>query len=472
MLTRSRQARIRAALLLALASLQPAVSGPVAAEERASGPEEIEALRREIQALRDQIRALQARVAALAPDAKEKPGPATGEALEKRLAELERELDRLGARAGGPSPPAPPPAPATVSPNVFNPTVTVFGNALHRLDDREIAGDQGRLDDSFNVREVELDFRAAVDPFADGVLITSFESENPGEFEVGVEEAYVTIKRLPLRLLDEPPLGLKVRVGRFRAETGRMNRLHLHDLPQMTRPLAIEEFFGEEGYIGNGLSAQMFLPTPSDSASALELTAQILTGGGVAIADGPAHSAAYVGNLRWFRAFGAAHNLDMSLIVHSGRTDPDEKLGARTISADFLYKWKPLRRGEFRSFLLGGQVFDARRDFLVDTNDDGVPDATERTRPLGYFVFSQHQFSRTSYVGVRWDDTDSIDDDSIRRRGVTGYLTWYASEFLRMRFAYEHRMSDLPDEDGRDSFLAELNFVFGAHPPEPFWVNR
>jgi hypothetical protein len=472
MLTRSRQARIRAVLLLALASLQPAASGPVAAEERASGPEEIEALRREIQALRDQIRALQARFATLPPDAKEKPDPATGDALEKRLAELERELDRLGARAGE----APLPAPASVSPNVFNPTVTVFGNALHRLDDGEIAGDQGRLDDSFNVREVELDFRAAVDPFADGVLITSFESENPGEFEVGVEEAYVTIKRLPLRLLDEPPLGLKLRVGRFRAETGRMNRLHLHDLPQMTRPLAIEEFFGEEGYLGNGLSAQMFLPTPSDAASALELTAQILTGGGVAIADGPAHSAAYVGNLRWFRIFGAAHNLDMSLIVHSGRTDPDEKLGARTISADFLYKWKPLRRGESRSFLLGGQVLDARRDFLadIDTDGDGLPDATvkRRTSPLGYFVFSQHQLSRAAYLGVRWDDTGSIDDDSIRRRGVTGYLTWYASEFLRMRFAYEHRMSDLPGEDGRDSFLAELNFVFGAHPPEPFWVNR
>ncbi len=365
----------------------------------------------------------------------------------------------------------------SVSPNVFNPTITVFANGLYRYDDRIIESEDGdRLDRHFNVREVEVDFRAAIDPFADGVLIVAYASEVPGEFEATVEEAYAQLKRLPLPIFDEPPLGLKLKAGRFRTETGRSNRLHTHDLPQLTRPLVVEEFLGAEGYVGNGLSAQIFLPTPFDESSVVELTAQVLSGGGVSVAPGPAQSPAAVGNLRWFRALGSAHQLDVSLIFHYGQSGPAQRLYATTYSADGLYRWKPLRRGEQRSFLLGGQVFYAERAFRaeLDTDGDGVPDAAQRrdTAPLGYFAFSQIQLSRSSYFGVRWDDTATLTDDEVRRRAASGYLTWYASEFLRFRFGYERRLSDLAPEDGRHSGFAELNLVFGAHPPEPFWVNR
>jgi hypothetical protein len=404
--------------------------------------------------------------------------PDDREDLERRLLELERELERIrlrGLEGQGEAAPQPP-APVSTSPNVFNPTLTVIGNGLYRYDDRPVFADGDRIDKQVNLREVEIDLRAAVDPFADAVVIGSFESVTPGEFEVGIEEGYVIIKRLPVPLLDEPPLGLKLKAGRFRTETGRINRLHLHDLPQASRPLVIEEFFGEEGFIADGLSAQMFLPTPFDEASALELTAQALSGGGVAVADGPARSLGVVGNLRWFRTFASAHNVDLSLIAHFGRTDPKGELSAVTYGADVLYKWKPLRGGEFRSVLLGGELLYSDRDFLepLDTDGDGRPDTSEKraARPFGYFVFAQYQLARSLYVGPRWDDTRSIDDDRTRRRAVSGYLTWYASEFLRFRVGYEHRFSDVSDEDGRDSAFAELNFVFGAHPPEPFWVSR
>ncbi len=390
----------------------------------------------------------------------ERDSPDDRKDLERRLQDLERELQRMRVQG----------------PNVFNPTLSVIGNGLYRYDDRPVFVDDDRIDKQFNLREVELDLRAAVDPFADAVVIVSLESATPGEFETSIEEGYVVIKRLPVPLLDEPPLGLKLKAGRFRTETGRINRLHLHDLPQISRPLVIEEFFGEEGFVANGLSVQLFVPTPFDEASAVELTAQALSGGGVAVADGPARFPGAVGNLRWFRTFASAHNVDLSLLAHFGRTDPAGELRAVTYGADFLYKWKPLRGGEFRSFLLGGELLYSDRDFLglVDTDGDGVPDASEKrtARPFGYFAFAQYQLARSLYVGARWDDTRTIADDATRRRAVSGYLTWYTSEFLRFRVGYERRFSDVSDEDGRDSAFAELNVVFGAHPPEPFWVNR
>lgn len=367
------------------------------------------------------------------------------------------------------------PSPAAVSANTFNPTVTIIGNGLYRYDDREVLADDAAIDNTFNLREVELDFRAAIDPFADGVVILALESEVPGEFEAAIEEGHVTIKRLPVPVLDEPPLGLQFQVGRFRPEVGRINLLHLHDLPQMTRPLVVEEFFGEEGYVGNGVSARMLLPS-FDDESAFLLTAQALTGGGAAIAEGPAQSVAAVGNLRWFRSFGGSHSVDLAAIFHLGRTDPDGERNAFTYSADFLYKWKPLRGGEFRSFVLGGQLLASQRDFVeeIDEDGDGVPESVEErdAAPVGYFGFAQLQVARTVYLGVRWDDTATVTDDSLRRRAIGAYATWYTSEFLRFRLGYEHRLSDLDDEDGRDSVFAEMNFVFGAHPPHPFWVNK
>ncbi len=412
-----------------------------------------------------------------APTAEGKTPPAR--TLEARTAELEQEVQRLKLQAPEEEPTATAVAPpaASVQPNAFNPTLTVAGNGLYRHDDQTVVTDEGaRVDNTFNVREMEVDLRAAVDPFADGLLILAFPSETPGHFSFEVEEGFVNIKRLPLPFFDEAPLGLKLKVGRFRTEVGRVNLLHLHDLPQSTRPLVTDEFFGEDGFIANGISAQLFLPTPFDEASAVELTAQALAGGGAVASDGPAHTLGLVGNLRWFRTFADAHNVDLSMVLQFGRTDPEGKLAAWTYGPDLLYKWKPLRRGEFHSFVLGGQLLRSRRTFLegVDTNGDGTPDLFEmrHATPLGYFGFAQVQATRTTYLGARWDDTATIVDAAVRRRALSGYLTWYTSEFLRFRLGYEHRFSDLPVENGRDSVFAELNFVVGAHPPEPFWVNK
>ena len=405
--------------------------------------------------------------------------------LEERVKALEEELERLKlqlpeegeeplAEEADVTAPAPVAAPAP-SANALNPTVTAVGNGLYRADDDPVMAAGAPVDNRFNLREVELDFRAAVDPFADGVFIASFESEVPGEYEAGIEEGYVVIKRLPVPGLDEPPLGLQFKVGRFRTEVGRVNVLHLHDLPQTSRPLVTEELFGEEGYVGNGASAHVFLPFFDDDSS-LELTGQVLTGGGIPVADGAGDSPAVIGNLRWFRTFGDAHSFDLAFIAHHGRTDPAARRNAQTYSADLLYKWKPLRGGEFRSFVMGGQVFQAVRDFIVelDTDGDGEPDmALERdAAPLGYFGWAQLQVARTMYLGGRWDDTATVADDELRRRALTGTVAWYASEFLRFRLGVEHRWSDLLEEDGHDAAFAEVNVVIGAHPPEPFWVNK
>ena len=167
----------------------------------------------------------------------------------------------------------------------LNPAISVVGKLVGRADSQKVFNENNnRIDNKMILREAEIDMRVPIDPYADGVLITSLESETRGQFSAGVEEGYVNIKKLPF--LDQPPLGLKVKVGRFRPLFGTINILHTHDLPQTYRPLPIQEFLGPEGFVRDGVSANFFLPAPGEKSS-LDFTAEALTGGDIAVSPHP-----------------------------------------------------------------------------------------------------------------------------------------------------------------------------------------
>ena len=90
---------------------------------------------------------------------------------------------------------------------------------------------------------------------------------------------------------------------------------------------------------------------------------------------------------------------------------------------------------------------------------------------VGY-GFAQVQLDWHTYVGARYDYAQDITSPQLATQVAAGYLSYYTSEFLRFRAGYEHRWSDIPAEDGINSFIAEVNVVFGSHPTEPYWVNR
>jgi hypothetical protein len=401
---------------------------------------------------------------------------------EKRIKQLEDQVQQLQIQmlqAPGPeeaTEAAAQPAQQTI-PGALNPAISVVGNFLSRADDQKIFNEDGnRIDNKLNLREAEIDMRVPVDPYADAVLITALESETPGQFSADVEEGYVTIKKLPF--LESPLAGLKLKVGRFRPAFGKFNILHTHDLPQSFRSLPTQEFLGEDGFIQNGVSGTFFLPTPWDAESNLDATVEVLTGGDIALSPDLHSTVSYLGHLRWFRTFADTNNLELgwSSYFHPAGNGVDS---ADVHGVDFLYRWKPIRRGEWKSYLLGGEMMFARKSYPGAAESPEVVRAIDLQhlepgagKPFGYSIFSQWQFNRRIYAGLRWDQTDALFNPDFSRRSVTPYLSYYFSEFLRFRVDYEHRWSDFLTEDGRNSLYFELNWIFGSHPPEPFWVNK
>ncbi len=408
------------------------------------------------------------------------------ETLKRQLGEMQQQMQKMAERieqlerekaAEAEAPPQPAQQSAQSIPGALNPAISVIGNFVGRGDSKRVFnGDGDRISNKFNLREAEIDMRVPIDPYADGVLITSLESETPGKFSASVEEGYVTIKKFPF--LDEPPLGLKLKVGRFRPAFGKFNILHTHDLPTTFRSLPTAEFMGEDGFIQNGLSGNFFIPTPWDTESSLDATLEVLDGGDVAISPDAKSRISYLGHLRWYRTLLDGHDLELgwSSYYHPA----NNSVGSADFhGVDFMYRWKPFRLGEYKSFLFGGEMMFARRAFSQASEPADVARAINLRglqsgdgKPFGFSLFSQWQFNQRIYAGLRWDDTTTLFDPGLVRRSLTPYVSYYFSEFLRARLNYERRWSDLFTENNRNSLFFELNWVFGSHPPEPFWVNK
>src|SRR4030095_13402986 len=120
----------------------------------------------------------------------------------------------------------------------------------------------------FDVREVELDLRAAVDPRADGVAVLAFtrDVENPlfpgpGDLPSGpgngthIEEAYLFFH-------DFGVPNLTAKLGRYHVRFGRQNVLHLHDLPTTDAPFVNQAFLAPEPLVDSGISLSYVIPNP------------------------------------------------------------------------------------------------------------------------------------------------------------------------------------------------------------------
>jgi hypothetical protein len=352
--------------------------------------------------------------------------------------------------------------------NLFNPEITVFGDLGGSL---STDGDDKRFN-RFNLREFEIDFRAAVTPWVDGALILAageHVEQEGGESEIHthlhVEEGYLNFHTLPY--------DLALKAGKFRAAFGRNNLLHTHDLPQVTRPLAVEAFLGPEGLMTIGGSLSWIVPNPWERY--VELTTEVVNSDGgeeSPILGGPnAKNPALISHLKLFEDVGDWSSLEVGGSVLFGHTSDDDESRAYLLGLDATYLWRDPSKPDFRSLLLQGELFWASNDGELEG------DVVERNDSLGFYAFGQYQFAENWYAGLRYDYTEFPDlehhDSDDSEWALSSSVSWYLSEFLRLRLEYQHRSFErFGDHGDQDNLMLQLTFAIGAHPPHPYWVNR
>jgi hypothetical protein len=344
---------------------------------------------------------------------------------------------------------------ATSNAKLLNPDISLIGDFIGTAGHNNISPSP-----SLELHESEVGLQAIIDPYARADAFISF-----GETGVNVEEAYVTFTSLPA--------GLLLKVGKKRAEFGKVNTIHNHALPFIDRPLVTNNLVGgEDGIDDAGFSLSRFLPAPKDWF--LEGTAQVLRGDSANVFHaGRREDVSVVGHVRAYRDLSESTNLDLGISYARGHNnagvdttfDPSHFL-TNLYSADATLRWKPLRRAIYHSFLFRTELFWSARDQLSST----VPNLFQTQHAFGFYSDAEYRLNRRWTLGGRFDRSGHATAANLTDTGFSAILTYWPSEFSQIRGQYRfgHLAVAPNDFSNANELLFQFLFVMGAHGAHPF----
>ena len=381
--------------------------------------------------------------------------PADAAALRAEVTSLRQQLDALEARLAAleGAPAAAPAAPAAAPPvaaapvvtgasgtadtsKVFNPDTSILANFAG------VAGKNPMSDQpSLELTEVEAAFQAVVDPYARADF---FLSANPEGLEV--EEGFITFTSLPGNLL--------LKVGKMRAQFGKVNTLHTHVMPTIDRPLVTENLVGgEEGLSDSGISLSKLLPNP---ILFVEATGEVFRGHSNVFESSSRSELNYVGRLRAYRDITEGSNIDIGTSFATGPTSLASGLSKQLMGVDATFRYRPLRRAIYKRFQARTELIWSRQALQTGP----------RQKAFGYYGLGEYQFARRWYIGGRYDQSGRLLDESQKDRGGSVFLTYWPSEFSQIRGQY--RRTNYDEGTNANEFLFQFNFAIGAHGAHVF----
>src|SRR6266853_1672699 len=432
-------------------SSAPGNQSPPSAGAAATAPEEVR-----IRALEEQVRTLAEEVALLRGELKTirdtKPAdPATGTRL--LLASTRIEPGVLPSSTSSTGAPVPAPEPqlaqtqtyggATSNAKLLNPDISLIGDFIGTAGHNNVSPSP-----SLQMHETEVGLQAIIDPYARADAFISF-----GEAGVNVEEAYVTFTSLHA--------GLLLKVGKIRAEFGKVNSIHNHALPFIDRPLVTNNLVGgEDGIDDAGISLSRFLPAPKNWF--LEGSAEVLRGDSADVFQASRRQdVSVVGHLRAYRDLSESTNLDLGVSYARGHNNNGSNFLTNLYSGDATLRWKPLRRAIYNSFMFRTELLWSARDQFSPT----VPTLFQTQHAFGLYSYAEYCVNRRWTVGGRFDRSGHATDARLTDTGFSGILTYWPSEFSQIRGQYRfgHLATGPADFSNANEILFQFLFVMGAH---------
>jgi hypothetical protein len=333
------------------------------------------------------------------------------------------------------------------------------------------------------VREVELAVQAAVDPYFRGDVVLGISDEEG----IAIEQAFLTTTALPNEL--------ELKIGRFLMPLGKQNTTHRHDLHTVEYPYVIQRFFGPEGQKGTGFWLSRVF-APFGFYQELQLTAidriaekndSLETGDPV---NRTLKGLGYSARVRNYWDLNESTNLELSGWGLTGlREEPIpitvgsiNGLNARqsTYGLDFTFRWRPLQRGLYKSFILQSEWMRQLtksasgfipgpicRDLCGPVVGPPVLVATERTNYAGGYVFARYQISQRGFLGARYDRVGDPEFAGLATQAGSAYLEFFPSEFSKITAMYERYVPPAGIER-INRILLQATFALGPHKPHPF----
>jgi hypothetical protein len=222
---------------------------------------------------------------------------------------------------------------------------------------------------------------------------------------------------------------------------------------------------GEDGISDAGFSVARLIPNPW---LFLEATGQVFRGdsggeGSPLYQTTRRSELSYVGHLRGYQDISDNSNIDLGVSYSRGHNGvlpdgapPDTgSLVTELYGVDATFRWRPLQRSIYHSFIGRSEWIWSRRD-----QPTGLQTAT------GGYVSGDYQFARRWFAGVRLDRSGRPTDGSLVDTGGSVVVTYWPSEFSQVRAQY--RRTNYALAESANELLFQFQFSIGAHGAHPF----
>jgi hypothetical protein len=230
-------------------------------------------------------------------------------------------------------------------------------------------------------------------------------------------------------------------------------------LPWTDRPLVTQNLVGgEDGISDAGISVARLVPNPWFF---LEATGQVFRGDS-GPEDHPLFKSSkrgdlsYVGHIRGYHDITESSNIDLGVSYargHNATFDIDNI--TQLYGVDATFRWRPLQRSIYRSFIGRSEWIRSRRDQPIGL-----------TTADGFYVSGDYQVARRWFAGARYDRSGRPTDGSLVDTGGSFIVTYWPSEFSQVRGQYRRTTYALGTN--ADEFLFQFQFAIGAHGAHPF----
>lgn len=408
--------------------------------------QEIDRLRRDFEMLKqqygDRLAALEAKLAAMqgGQATAVPPGAATPQ-------QPTAEVPPGVTGAGGPTGSLPIYGAASAASKIFNPDVGMIGNFISATGRSRGGSDSIAPVPFATLQESEASFQAIVDPYARADFFLAI-----GEEGIEVEEGYVSFPTLPG--------GLLAKVGKMRANFGRLNAFHNHTLPWIDRPLAMYNLLGgspldpDTGIKDAGVSVSRLIPA---GRLFVEATGEVFRGdSGTVFKSNRRSDFSTVEHVRAYADFTEETNIEIGGSYARGHNEVGSDFVTQLYGTDVTLRWRPLSRAIYRSLAARTELFWSRRE-----------ETSVLQNAFGGYASVDYGFRRRWFAGGRYDWSERANNASIQDRGASAVLTFWPSEFSQVRSQYRRtRYGD----DGRiaNELLFQALFTIGAHGAHPF----
>ncbi|MDB6017849.1 MAG: hypothetical protein JWR19_2338 [Pedosphaera sp.] len=370
----------------------------------------------------------------------------------------------------------------------FDTLMVVGSSTAHDPSAQLELGDHDPIKRGFSLRNAEIAVDGAVDPYFKGFGNIVLKLDQNNQTSIELEEAYMVTTALPGNL--------QVKAGQFFANFGRQNSQHPHTWAFVDDPIILTREFGPDGLRSVAAQVSYLLPLPFYTEAFLG----ILDGqGGTSfsfrnpgdpdsqgvnrfhgrmtidrVLEGP-QDLVYVPRLASSFELTDQQTLVVGASGAFGPNDTGPHSRTEIYGVDMYWKWKSAHANEgfpFVSWQTEGLFsrFGAAAD---PTATVPGPLPAENLHDWGMYSQVLWGFKPHWVAGLRGEyadgDTGAFDANDVfrgQRTRISPGLTWFPSEFSKIRLQYNYDHGEFFGD--QHSVWMQFEFLLGAHGAHKF----